>query len=481
MPGHTGRHVRELAALPASRGHARPLRESGRHAYLKVLVMGCSWAPFLAHSTLLAMLDQAHGPTAELSRMVYGAPTPQLATDEDIVSWAYIDDYGVAGVGLRAEGVPERLSSWAKRTKQVCLAAGVPVHKEQKGVGVEAFGAALQTVPFRVGLPCTKAVNLLIATEFILEGRLVTVKVIERILVLWGWAMLFARPALAIVDKRYHFMRETSTAGLVHLPAWCVCRIRVVASSSAQHRSPPSWPRTYPLHGARWRLRRAHPQRAMSSAAQTYPPSLCRALTRCIIASAVQESMLSSRQGIDRLSFSLVPLGRSRPERRRGERVLAPLSRSRVDRRRLLYCGLWRKPEHINVQELRTLVGLARHLSRSSSCWDSLYLVLVDSIVALGAASKGRSSAGALLRLCRPMIPINLVLNIRMLSRYIPSELNPSDGPSRGLGVGPAPETREAHRDRWAAPEASSSPWQLPPSSKASRPLGGHPWARPRW
>lgn len=161
--------VRELAALLESRGRSCPLRESDRHARLKVLVMGWSWAPFLAHNSLLALLDQAHGPTAELSRMVYGAPTPELTTDEDIVSWAYIDEYGAAGVGPRAEGVPEHLASWAKRTKQTFLAVRVPVHKEQEGVGVEALCAALQTVPFRVGLPRAKAVNLLIATEFILE------------------------------------------------------------------------------------------------------------------------------------------------------------------------------------------------------------------------------------------------------------------------------------------------------------------------
>ena len=32
--------------------------------------------------------------------------------------------------------------------------------------------------------------------------------------------------------------------------------------------------------------------------------------------------------------------------------------------------------------------------------------------------------------------------------KYIPSEVNPADGPSRGVAVGAAPGTRAAHADR---------------------------------
>ena len=75
-------------------------------------------------------------------------------------------------------------------------------------------------------------------------------------------------------------------------------------------------------------------------------------------------------------------------------------------------------------------------------------LVLTDSMVTLGAASKGRSSAHPLLRLCRQLLPLQLILELRLFLRYIPSEVNPSDGPSRMKPVGPAEETIKAHSDR---------------------------------
>ena len=67
----------------------------------------------------------------------------------------------------------------------------------------------------------------------------------------------------------------------------------------------------------------------------------------------------------------------------------------------------------------------------------------------MGVISKGRSSSPPLLRLARQAAAISLVSGIfPTMVRYIPSEVNPADGPSRGLAVGAAPETLAAHSDR---------------------------------
>lgn len=55
-------------------------------------------------------------------------------------------------------------------------------------------------------------------------------KVVERLLGLWDWAMLFARPALAIVDKCYHVMRKTTTQGLVRPPEACRREMRCLTA-----------------------------------------------------------------------------------------------------------------------------------------------------------------------------------------------------------------------------------------------------------
>ena len=62
----------------------------------------------------------------------------------------------------------------------------------------------------------------------------------------------------------------------------------------------------------------------------------------------------------------------------------------------MFYAGRWKEAEHINVQELRTVVGLLRHLVRGRENWRRRVLLFVDSMVALGALGKGRSSSPAL-------------------------------------------------------------------------------------
>ena len=70
--------------------------------------------------------------------------------------------------------------------------------------------------------------------------------------------------------------------------------------------------------------------------------------------------------------------------------------------------------------------------------------------MALGALAKGRSSSRPLLRLGRQAAAVVLTFGMMPLYRYIASEVNPVDSPSRGLGAGAAPETKEAHKDRAA-------------------------------
>ena len=119
------------------------------------------------------------------------------------------------------------------------------------------------------------------------------------------------------------------------------------------------------------------------------------------------------------------------------------------ERWRLLFKGTWKVPEHNNVLEARGILSVLRHLSRNRSAWHSRVLVLTDSMVSLGSLAKGRSSADALLRVCRASAAVQLAVGIRLYLRYVPSERNQADGPSRGLPVGVAADTKEAHNLRW--------------------------------
>ena len=112
----------------------------------------------------------------------------------------------------------------------------------------------------------------------------------------------------------------------------------------------------------------------------------------------------------------------------------------------LTFRGTWEREEAISVLEMRTATLLARHLSRSGANWGRRFLVLLDSISALGACMKGRSSSPPMLAGCRTLLAVHLSTGIRLLGRWCPSEWNFADGPSRGGPVGVAAETLEKGR-----------------------------------
>ena len=123
----------------------------------------------------------------------------------------------------------------------------------------------------------------------------------------------------------------------------------------------------------------------------------------------------------------------------------------KVERWKLTFKGRWKSFEHISVQEARTAVSLIRHLGRSAATRGRKFLAFTDNMAVLGVLGKGRSSCPPLLRQARKAAAVTLAFGVRVLWRYIPSEYNPSDGPSRGQAVGAAPATVAEHAQRMAA------------------------------
>ena len=88
---------------------------------------------------------------------------------------------------------------------------------------------------------------------------------------------------------------------------------------------------------------------------------------------------------------------------------------------------------HINILEAQGLnLGLAWFLRRPER-HNRRVVVLLDSRVALGGASKGRSSSGPLLRALRRTTALTLAGQLQPYYVYISSGEMPADAPSRGL------------------------------------------------
>ena len=227
-----GIHPKEFADYLEEKGLKATVPKGARYVAVSVLVMGWSWAPFLAHSALLALLDVAHGKDAALRRFVYGSPVPQFSADnhEDQVTWGYIDDFGAAQIGKRKDGLPQGLAEWRERSRQALADVGLPVHKETQGEGVEALGAVVTQDPCRVGVTKEKVLLLVLATEQATRTGLTSIRVVERLLGLWGWVILFARPALSIVSQCYHFTRGGDRSKVRRLPAEVVRELRCLCA-----------------------------------------------------------------------------------------------------------------------------------------------------------------------------------------------------------------------------------------------------------
>ena len=100
--------------------------------------------------------------------------------------------------------------------------------------------------------------------------------------------------------------------------------------------------------------------------------------------------------------------------------------------------GQWSSPansEHINSLEVRAALSGLRYAVRAfgTAVIGSRVLLCTDSLVALSVLSKGRSSSHAILRRVRAVAALVLATRMRPIYRYISTERNPADKPSRAL------------------------------------------------
>ena len=109
--------------------------------------------------------------------------------------------------------------------------------------------------------------------------------------------------------------------------------------------------------------------------------------------------------------------------------------------------GKWRfSNEHITMKEARSLLIAVRRLSRARRHRNKRHLILLDNIALCFAVGKGRSSRFDMLRVLQQIGAISLACCLTLRPRWIPSEWNIADGPSRGqYAAGPYIKTCQAN------------------------------------
>lgn len=111
------------------------------------------------------------------------------------------------------------------------------------------------------------------------------------------------------------------------------------------------------------------------------------------------------------------------------DRSLHPLLKEKEWK--VIVASAFKREEHINVLEARALTTAVKWALSSPKGRGSRLLVQVDSLVVMFAARKGRSSAFQLLKRLRCLNALLLCSGSYLAVNWIPTEVNPADGPSR--------------------------------------------------
>ena len=91
----------------------------------------------------------------------------------------------------------------------------------------------------------------------------------------------------------------------------------------------------------------------------------------------------------------------------------------------------WRSLEAIHRLEGAALKWVVRRLGRNRQLHGSRLLHLGDNMSVICSAGKGRASCFGLTCVCRSLLAHPVACGFRITHRWIPSERNPGDGPSR--------------------------------------------------
>lgn len=354
-----------------------------------------------SHSVLLAQRAHEH----LLSTQVGLSPTDRISRSTDLRvdrtrHQVYVDDLALLGYdpsALRATqdryiDVAERNGFVVKRSKVV----------RPSCVGVDVVGLEVDGREHTIGLSAEKLERLCQYTRGLLAAGECTGLDLAHIVGRWTWASLARRPALSAFSAVYRFIQ---CAGTRVFTLWPTVRRELEMVMGLA-------PLLYASTSAAWVDRVV-----ATDASETGMGVVAAAAPRALVSAAeVQGSAFGGPSGVAALAAG------SADDLRRFTSEASW---------RTIVSSQWRHEEHINVLELRAVLTAVRWTLSLPQSVNKRLLVLCDSQVALGAVSKGRSSSQPLLRRLRALAALVMASGLCVTVRWIPTDLNPADEPSR--------------------------------------------------
>lgn len=355
------------------------------------LPMGWSHSAFIAQSIHEHILDSIPG-FREGDRLTAGNDFSVDRPRHQV----YIDDCILYGHD------PAALSSLQDRYMRVFAARGLPV-KPSKLVrpsadGVESLGLLVDGRAHTVGLAPDKLRALQERTRSLVRFGSCSGDQLSVLLGHWTWAILVCRSAFSVFKSVYRFVQVARGRVFRIWPS--VARELLMVASLA--------PLLFAQLDSPWFSRGV-------------------AVDASTLGNGVVSTPLApgSHAGFARAAASPVDCGGCGKEHCR---MPAPLRSARWS---TIVSSPWAWKEHINVLEARSVFTALRWVLSSPLSVGRRLLVFSDSTVVVGALSKGRSPSYPLLVMCRRVAALCLGSGLRVSLRWVPSDDNPADGPSR--------------------------------------------------
>lgn len=372
----------------------------------KVLVMGWSWAVYLAQ---VAHMHLVHTSAGFPPDSLLGAGT-DLRLDR--FRWLlYIDDL------IFADIVALRCARY-QAGYLACLPSGLPVKQGKVvlpssspmgalGYSVEGLTGTCGVAPTALLVLCTDTGAALLADD---------AWALESIVGRWTHACLVARPALSVLCDTYRFVEflRKLRSRSVRVSIWSSVRaefsVLIALAPLLFSKLDACWSPIVPAYDASsWGLGvcvtdlESHSASDIARFAGAGPDQL-----RSLIRSAFPATL----PGSEGHSIS----------------ILLPANVWRT-----VVSAPWRSPEHINLSEMRAALAALTHTWSRPSSFGCRVLMFGDSSTAVGTIAKGRSSRFGILRRSRPIAALSLAAVAKVYNVWVASADNTADGPSREL------------------------------------------------
>jgi hypothetical protein len=362
---------------------------------LAVVPMGWSWAVFFAQAAHQHIVSSA---SIESSLML--SPIPHILDEPEVM--VYIDDATTIAAAphlVQARAVQAQLAEIYSARK---LTENPSKRKPASGAPTVILGLEFDGKHGRIMPSPSDLQDLIDATSRLLAAAQVTTTDVRSIVGRWLWFGLLNRPFISMFSATFAFIKSFADfAGPIVL--WE--RVKVELNMAID---------LAPLLVVSTRLPWCDSVVASDASDSGFgvclaeaPPETCRHLVASLPHPAQQ-----LRAG--EIPAPAVDIAAALPWRS----VVA-----RAWRRRHV--------SHITSGEMFALTIGFRHCVAARRACDSRVLLLTDNTAVLGAVQKGRSSSAALRGPTRVLAAWLLATGCRLEVRYIPSERNPADAPSR--------------------------------------------------